>query len=697
MRSLLWKEWRENLKWAGLPALLTLLPLVLLGGPAEPVPGVSGAFLLFLIAAVFGAALGFLQVFFESRGDQRALLLHRPLGRSSVFLAKVAAGVGIYLLALGVPFVCVQVWMATPGHMAAPYHWRAGLPWLADILAGLVYYFAGMLTAQREARWYGSRGLGLAAAFLCTLLVWTLPEFWQALLAIGLFGTLAGVAAWGSFLAGGAYAPQPRVARAALALTLLTGLFVASFLGKLMIGQWYHSGRMSYDYRLDRQGRVLVVPWKEGVGPVEPLTDLDGHVPPDLRGRRVDRNLIDEIEAPLAGVGWRKHRSYRNPGRLYVEYENDSKPGREEWFYVPDQGRLLGYDAEFHQFLGSFGPDGFAPAGVPPGERFQGELRYLTRLWQAIPPPYLTFPGGVYDVDFSRRTTRTLFTPPEGETVLWATRWRDRREKGALVVVSTDQSVHVLTEAGTPLASVPKAYDSESQRLQTVGWLADRERYVLRYGPWQFLAADEYGTVPTSVREHDAAGHETGHRTLPPLPDAEPSPAEALFGLATPPTEAAALVGTSRGLRREARSSGGEEQSVLLELVEYWIGYFIPLPVWRTDTSSGLFFGFSALTLLSAAACALACFLLARRYAFSRARRAGWALCGLLFGWVGLVLMLALLEWPARVSCPSCRRPRRVDRERCEHCGAPHTLPAPDGTEIFEEEAATPHVALAGR
>jgi hypothetical protein len=695
MKSLIWKEWRENLRWAAVPPLLILLPMLLLGGPQEPVFGTGGAFLMFLIAALSGAALGFVQVFFESRGDQRALLLHRPLSRSRIFLAKVIAGTGVYLLAQGIPFLFVQLWMATPGHMAAPYHWRAGLPWLADILAGLVYYFAGMLTAQREARWYGSRSLGLAAAFLCTTLVWSLPEFWHAVLAVAVLGTLVGVAAWGSFLAGGAYAPQPLVARAALAATLLAGLLVVSFVAKLVVGEWYHSGRVSYDQRLDRQGRVLLVPWKEGVGPVEPVTDLEGRAPPDLQGRRVDRNLIDEIEAPLAGMGWPRHRSYRNPGRLYVEYENDSKPGREEWFYVPAQGRLVGYDAEFHQLLGSFGPDGFAPAGVPPGERFAGELRYLTRLWQATPPPYLAFPGGVYDVDFARRTTRTLFTPPAGETVQWAARWRDRRDKAALLVVNTDRSVHVLTEAGTPVVSLPKAPESESQKLQNVGWLAKRERYVLRYGPKPFVGADECWHVPTTVREYDPAGQETAHRTLPLLPLPESSPADALFGLAAPPVEAAILVGTSRGLRWEARTSGGEEESVLLEVVEDWIAYFLTLPVWSTDTTSGQFWGFTALSLLSAAACALGCFLLAGRHSFSRARRLGWALCGLLFGWVGLVLMLTLLDWPARVRCPSCGRPRRVDRDLCEHCGSAHAAPAHDGTDIFEESPATPPAALA--
>jgi hypothetical protein len=109
---------------------------------------------------------------------------------------------------------------------------------------------------------------------------------------------------------------------------------------------------------------------------------------------------------------------------------------------------------------------------------------------------------------------------------------------------------------------------------------------------------------------------------------------------------------------------------------------------------AGLVFGFAALTLLSAMVCALVCFLLTRRYAFSHAWCIGWTLCGFFYGWVGLVLMLALQEWPARIACPSCRQPRRVDRERCEHCGAAHALPAPDGTEIFEPAATTRHAAL---
>src|SRR5262249_3376657 len=236
MKTLIWKEWREHGKWVPLPGLVTLL-VFHIEKPEQPMLAVTDAYYFCLTAVVFGAALGFLQVFFEAQGDKRSLLLHRPLGASRIFAAKAIAGVALYLVALGIPFVCLETWFATPGHMPAPFHWRTALPWLADILSGLVYYFAGMLTAQRGARWYGSRGLGLAAAFLCSYLVWALPEFWQALLAIGVIGLLVGVAAWGSFCAGGAYAPQPRVAKAALAMTLLGGLLIASALGKQMIGE----------------------------------------------------------------------------------------------------------------------------------------------------------------------------------------------------------------------------------------------------------------------------------------------------------------------------------------------------------------------------------------------------------------------------------------------------------------------------
>ena len=221
-------------------------------------------------SASSSARLGFLQVFFDGHGDPRSLLFHRPLYPSRVFLAKAIAGMSLYLSVLGIPFVCLETPKARPGNLLLPYHWRTSLPWLADILSGLVYYFAGMLTAQREVRWYGSRGLALAAAFFCSFLVWVLPEFWQALLAIAIISLLVSLAAWGSICTAGALTPRNLVSpRSPLAMTFLAGLLSVSMFGKQMIGEWFDSG-FCWEWMIDRQGREVAMPYAMGRGPIGP-------------------------------------------------------------------------------------------------------------------------------------------------------------------------------------------------------------------------------------------------------------------------------------------------------------------------------------------------------------------------------------------------------------------------------------------
>src|SRR5215472_2436772 len=115
MKALIWKEWRENLKWLPLPGLVILL-VFLIDKPETPVFAATDAYFFCVIAAVFGTALGFVQIFFEGHGDKRSLLLHRPLSPSRIFLAKALTGVGLYLLALLAPTLCTIALALTPGH-----------------------------------------------------------------------------------------------------------------------------------------------------------------------------------------------------------------------------------------------------------------------------------------------------------------------------------------------------------------------------------------------------------------------------------------------------------------------------------------------------------------------------------------------------------------------------------------------------
>jgi hypothetical protein len=375
---------------------------------------------------------------------------------------------------------------------------------------------------------------------------------------------------------------------------------------------------------------------------------------------------------------------------------NDSVPWQEVWYYDHARHRLFGYDKVFHHSLGSFGPDGFSPSGQQSGDCFRGELRYRSNRWKTFRTEYLIFSDGVYVVDFARRKIRSFFTPPAGETVAFADWWDDELDRQRrLVGVSTDQSFYLMRGEGAPVVSVPRVYRDKPGGIVYLGMLENPERYLVWYQSWKsLLEPDELQSTPTYLLEYDTTGRELAHRkSVPPPPFVAASYAEALFGLITPMTEAASLVGACKYLRAEARSNGSTRKPVLLSSLEN-SRYYIPGTSRFKSTPGGLIPGYIGMILLSAFSCALVCFLLARRHAFSRARCAGWALCGFFFGWVGLLLMLAVQEWPARVACPKCRKPRVVTHDACEHCGAAHAAPAPDGTEIFEAIATMPHVAV---
>jgi hypothetical protein len=697
MKSLIWKELRENLKWLILPIVLVLAPTFLLG----PHRLMDMGRLLFagIIAAVFGAMLGYLQMHSESQGDKRSLLLHRPLSRSRIFLGKALAGMGLYLLALGIPFAWVVIVAVTPGQMAEPFRWPMVLPWLADILAGLVFYFAGMLAAQANGRWYGGHLLCFAAGLFCTLVVYIVPEFEYAVLAIIHIGGAVALAAWGSFCHGGIFALQPRVARLALGATYLMGLFVVGFIAKTQLGRWFTDLGVIDRSLVDRQGRVLHV---HQLHEEFRVTDHEGKLPPGLKSELVDFHALQQIQAPGADHGngdLAVRRSYRSWIHTKVKYANDTKPGNENWFFMPDQGWLVGYDKPTKMPIGSFGPDGFARVGEQPRERFQGPIFHRSAFPEAQARDYLAFPGGVYRVDFGPRTVIKLFSPAEGQTVLWAGRLEDEHQKTALAFVGTNTSIEVAEETGRHLASLPLAYDLATWHVQGVGRLENPGRYWVWFEPHWYLPPESVENPTGHLIEYNDAGMELARQTIPlrlggvPLHDPrmlnfEPTSFLSLCGLVTPPVEFVLISGTKQYLVGDVLRHDGREMWPAISFLFFTTQFYLPSVGYLPRTPSQLTWGFGGSMLLAAVLSALISYLLCRRYAFARRARVSWACCGLLFGPFGLLLLLAVQQWPARIACPKCRVPRVVTLASCEHCGAGHAAPAPDGTEIFEDIAA---------
>jgi hypothetical protein len=90
------------------------------------------------------------------------------------------------------------------------------------------------------------------------------------------------------------------------------------------------------------------------------------------------------------------------------------------------------------------------------------------------------------------------------------------------------------------------------------------------------------------------------------------------------------------------------------------------------------------ISLIVALACVPVVWWLGRRYHFSFVAQVSWVGFIVLTGIPGLLAFLSVQEWPARESCPQCHKPRLVNREHCEHCGAEFPPPEKTGTEIFE-------------
>ena len=655
MKSMIWKELRENTRWA--VAGLVAVGVVLIAAVSPHLEGfrvrfvnhpvlVSEGVLLGLgfSSAGLGLLLGFLQVFRESRGDRWALLVHRPLSRSRIFLAKTVTGLALYLVAVSLPFSLLAAWVATPGHVPEPFSPRMVLPGLALIAAGPAYYFAGALTARREARWYGSRALGVAGAFLASVAT-ALPYFWMALVSSALVTGVLALAAWGSFVAGGRYGPQPRSARTALGATLLSAITLIIGVGVPLLAIWLFPrdrSRYTYTYHtVDRQGRVLRVTLGAGSRIVE-VTGPEGEPIDDYEGVQ----SLDEHLSPGAGLSIDRPEGSMEAGYHYWRSLGivEITRFREGWFFVEDERLIHVYEARTGRRIGYVGPEQLRVAPEKPRTRFPESVipRRLDR------SGVLVFREAVYHVVPEERRLAKIFSTAPDDPVVDAGEFRG--DAAGELAVATRSRIHVVSTAGAPIVSVERA-EGTREWLRVIR--LDGDRYALWYNESPHgLSSGEKTLFQVVSRDGTVESERLVSGLVPRRPD-DAGP-DIAAGLAMP-ILFHALVAT----------------------VDAW---------WLSGdlaTAGRIFFRVWPLILVLAAICAWAAQTLAGRLGSSPRRRVLWAGLGFLLGVPGLLTLACLEERPAREACASCGRARLVSRGTCERCGSGWPAPVPDGTEIF--------------
>jgi ABC-type transport system involved in multi-copper enzyme maturation permease subunit len=142
------------------------------------------------IGLVLAIALGFRQSAWEPSQGTAQFLLHLPLARRTIFVAKLSTGIGVLLACTLVPIVVYATWAATPGTHPGPFEWMMTGPSFRVWLILPLVYLGAFASGLRPARWFGSRLLPLVAVGVPATIAFSLPFWWL----IGLpLSVLAGV------------------------------------------------------------------------------------------------------------------------------------------------------------------------------------------------------------------------------------------------------------------------------------------------------------------------------------------------------------------------------------------------------------------------------------------------------------------------------------------------------------------------
>lgn len=659
------KELRENLKWAAV--ICGVLLVFVVHEIRDTGPGFLFDFpnkhTLF-IAPLAGLLLGVVQMLFETRPDNWGFVVHRPVSRRQIFIAKCAAGLLLLYVSLLLPCILAWTWAARPGNLAMPFQPRMILPMLADVLNGGCYYFVGMLLTLRRARWFGSRllplGMALASSALITVLI---EQFWQVVLVVFIVQAIGATAAWGIFAASGE-TPPSMPARLALGAMIYPGA-VAVIIGLIGFSQAFSTGWHWQYYQIDRDGEVVLVTqtiqhgergwtFTDPAGkPLPQYAGLDLDDPGNLsRFVRFNAHLIDHRAIPWPLTVEFAAMGYRSPTPGIVPLPAAAPAGVRLPFAaiydVPHHVIDL-YDPISHARVGTVGPAGFAAHPAEPAQRFDGTP---INLFMQRSTHTLAFDSQVYWLQLDQRRVRPIFTATADDPVFSAAEVGTPTEPKA--IVATRRSLHLLRPDGAALFTAAMTLDPARYYFDAA--LLPNGHLIVRAMH-----------VPGAQRE--------GQHIL------EYSQNGALVRTTQPP-----LLSDPRSPKKyETMIFGSVFPLAARPLLPSWIlDNVIDI---RSEEFPHLF---EAFMWGSAILCAVVSLLIGRRYGLGIGKTIGWSLANLLLGPAGVGVMLSINEWPARETCPACGGKRLAARRQCTACGASQPAAALDGREIFEPADAFP-------
>lgn len=168
MNTMLWKEWRETIRWSPI-GMLGILGLLWYSRPdagwsygsyGEDLAGMVG-----ITGAIAAGALALLQTLPELRADNRGFLLSRPLSRLTILHSKILAGAAVYGACVFVPLLIMYVWILIVSPQTHAIDPLEIVPAIIAAVFSFSAHTAVLWMVYRPARWLGTKWFPLLIPF----------------------------------------------------------------------------------------------------------------------------------------------------------------------------------------------------------------------------------------------------------------------------------------------------------------------------------------------------------------------------------------------------------------------------------------------------------------------------------------------------------------------------------------------------
>lgn len=659
MRAVYSKELRENAHWVPLGMLAVGFAIYL----TIPAPNAvfyaatnldySMAVSIGVAAGAFAILLGGLQSLIYHRTDAYAFAFHRSVSGPAITLAKLASGATLYLAGTLPPLVVGLAYFATRDIRFSPL--QPGQLWLSFLTVLLCFglHPTTLLVFARKAAWKGTRLLPyLAAAVAITAFVVgeTVPVFTWAFL-VAAFLIFAAIAYAGVYAGNvrSAILVLSSVGAVAGVQLLLDGTF-RSFVRSYQVAQ------PSLRYELDASGDLWFVEFSRTTEPEKPDYLAGSKVQDGLDTQSDLGTLPDDFSGtPLSVTShWVSHASNSS---FYQTTVNTSEVNR----YLHPDGYWLVYDPSLDvPLVGTLTQDGLQPGFNPDGRRFDSNTKAIDVLFAKKKIGNLIYGSSGLWMYYPRDGVMTqLFTGP----VDWVAPLGKWTSAPIDLLVGSEDYLHRL-----------KLVDSRTGGgSQTQDWYTDEGDMWLNV---EAVETAKLPAPPKEVRNFTMVGAAQDKYTVVSVSN---------FATLEPGSQTW-KTGLVQSLRAATPDSplfhcvAGLTAPVLV--ATYLIG-----AVWYLGDAAQLQFDGNAIACVIVLIVALAAVIyLCRRRDCTSSQTWAWVFVTLLLGAAAPLAVLAIYPRLHFESCQRCSKSRRVDRSRCEHCGAEREEPHSGGIGLFDRE-----------